>query len=293
MSSSLFELSFFDRADAVVVMVAYFDASEVGGVLSVAGYLFRKKHVRPFERQWRAMLRKHGLEYFHMTDCNATPPQGPFAKLDKAACDDAARLAIAAIKDHATYAFTSAVRVADFNEVMGPKSVMTNPFSLCAYAVMTQCTHWANDHDPKARISYVFEAGDEHQADANKILQSIADIGERRRKYRYENHAFLPKRSSLPTQAADILAWHVAKQCDREQRGIAGMRGDFGALVEGVRTTRNWMSAAWLREFVGLTTRNAPDMVRDPAQLIGLSLRITEENSKTVIREMAALIQDA
>ena len=56
-------------------MQAFFDASENGDFLVVAGYLFRKKHIKPFERKWRALLRKHGLDHFHMTDCNAGADQ--------------------------------------------------------------------------------------------------------------------------------------------------------------------------------------------------------------------------
>src|SRR4051794_29974831 len=111
-------------------MEGLFDASEAGGIVGVGGYLFRKKNLKPFERQWRRMLNKYGLDHFHMTDCNAKVPAGPFkdAGMDKDDCDDAARLAIAAIKEHATHGFSAAVGVDDFNEILGPKSVMTNPF---------------------------------------------------------------------------------------------------------------------------------------------------------------------
>jgi hypothetical protein len=288
---SPYALSFFDRTSAVVVMVAYFDASEAGGILGVGGYLFRKKNVRPFEKQWRAMLRKHDLDHFHMTDCNMTPPQGPFAGKEKADCDDAARLAIAAIKEHATNGFSAAVRVKDFDEIMGPKSLFSNPFSLCAFTVLTQCAHWANQCDPQARITYVFEAGDEYQADANKLLQSIADFRERREKYHYENHAFLPKRGSMPTQAADILAWHICKQWEREERGIERMRGDFAALVDGIVTTKELISRRKLHGLIAITKEHAPDLITDPARFMGLALRVTNENAKSMKSELFGLIR--
>lgn len=288
---SLYDLSHFDRANVVVVMVAYFDASEAGGFLGVGGYLFRKKHVRPFEKQWRAMLRKHDLDHFHMTDCNASPPQGPFAGMDKADCDDAARMAIDAIKGHATYGMSTAVKISDFYEIMGPKSLMTNPFSLCAFTVLTHCAQWANVYDPQARIAYVFEAGDEHQADANKIIQSIADTPERRAKYHYETHAFVPKRSSMPTQAADILAWHICKQWEREQRGIDRMRGDFLALTEAITTTKNMLSRDRLEALLEITRMNAPDLITDPARFMGLMLRVTDANAKSLKNEIMSLVR--
>jgi len=290
-SASLFGLSFFDRATAVVVMVSYFDASEQGEFLGVGGYMFRKKNVRPFEKKWRAMLRKHDLEYFHMTDCNATPPQRQFAGKDKADCDDAARMAIAALKEFAVHGFSAVVRPRDFYAVPGAKEIFNNPFSLCAESVVTQCARWADEVDPIARISYIFEAGDEHQADANKVLQSIAENPRRRARLHYENHAFLPKRQSMPTQGADILAWHVCKQWDRERRGLNRLRGDFWSLIENIRTTKMLYTAELLADFIADVTKDAS--LPYPARIIGLGTRITEENAKTVNREILALIRGA
>jgi hypothetical protein len=269
-------------------MVAYFDASEQGEFLGVGGYMFRKKNVRPFEKQWDIMLRKHGLEYFHMTDCNATPPQKQFAGMDKADCDDAARMAIAAIKEFSTHGFSAVVKPADFYAVAGAKDLFNNPFSLCVHTVVAQCSAWANEHDPVARISYIFESGDEHQKDANKILQSIADNADRRAKYHYEGHAFFPKEWSKPTQAADILAWHVCKQWGREERGVNRLRGDFSDLVDGIRTTKHLFTKDALDEFIAGVVRDAP--VPNPERVASLSLRVTNENEKSISREMRALI---
>lgn len=276
----------------MAVMEAYFDASESGGFLGIGGYLFRKKDISPFEKKWRAILRKHGLAYFHMTDCNATPPQGPFSGKGKPDCDDAARMAIAAIKEFAVQGLSSAIRPNEFDQIIGRSGLMTNPFSTCVYAVIGQCTAWARDNDPSARIVYVFEAGDDHQADANKILQSIADNPDRRAFFNYENHAFVPKRSSLPTQAADILAWHVCKQWDRRERKIEKLRGDFTELVENIPTREDLWTAERVREMCEAVRQGAPSHFIDPERVAGLALRATHENVKSINREIAALIRD-
>ena len=103
---------------------------------------------------------------------------------------------------------------------------------------MMLVARWAIENDPTARIFYVFEAGDDHQADANKFMQAISDSPNRRAMFRYEDHAFVTKKGSKPTQAADILAWHACKQWDRENRNIFQMRGDFYELASKVPTRK-------------------------------------------------------
>lgn len=284
---SPYTLSFFDRADAVVVMAAYFDASSAGEFLGVGGYLFRKKFVKPFEKEWNGMRRKFGLDFFHMTDCNAQ--QGPFQHLEKPDCDAAARMAIASIKKFAAQGFSAATQPVVFRGVSGAEDLLHNPFSACVSAVLAQCGAWAEENDPDARIFYVFEAGDDHQADAHKILQSIADNPKRRARYHYEDHAFLTKRGSLPTQAADILAWHVSKQWDREQRGIDRLRGDFSALVESIPTRKDWLDRERLGALLSVVTERAP--VPNAARVAGLSLRVHDENERAITREIASLIR--
>lgn len=282
---SPYDLSFFDRASAVVVMVAFMDASEQGGFIGVGGYLFRKKHLRPFERRWNAMLKKYDLSCFHMTDCNAK--QDEFQDKD---CDEAARTAISAIKDFATEGVSAAVKIADFHDFMGPDGVMWNPFSLCAYACVAQASRWADLNDPTARIYYVFEAGDEHQADADRLLQSIADDPKRKARFHYEDHAFLTKRGSKPTQAADIIAWHVCKQFTRRERDPEiRLRGDFNELVSSIPTREFLLDRQRLAGLVDLVRENAP--VDDPEKLAGLALRLNKTNEKTIGREMLRLIR--
>ena len=54
--------------------------------------------------------------------------------------------------------------------------------------------------------------------------------------YRYAGHGFLQKERSMPTQAADMLAWHANKNFIRHEAGKIEPRGDFKALLDGVVT---------------------------------------------------------
>lgn len=281
---SLFHLGIFDGASDVTVMEAFCDASENGDFLVVAGYLFRKKHTKPFEKEWSTMLRKYDLEYFHMTDCNRET--GPFRHLSKSECDEAARTAIALIAKYATAGFSSGVKVSDFHEIIGKDGYMSNPFSMCVHGAMMMCKNWAERNDRQARIVYVFEAGDRFMTDANHILNAVAEDPTRRAFFNYESHAFLPKRDSKPTQAADIIAWHTCKQHDRDERGL-GLRGDFAELVKQVSTEKHFHTRNEMEGVKQIARKHVPG--EQAERLAGLAMRWNASNSKQTaqkIREM-------
>jgi hypothetical protein len=280
------DLGVFDGASHMAVMQAYFDASEQGDYLVVAGYLFRKKNVKPFERKWRAMLLEFGLEYFHMTDCNAGKKQ--FEKLDKDQRIECQTLAIATICEFATLGMTNSVNVADFKKVMGANGYMTNPFSLCAHGILMMCKNWAENFDKTARIAYIFEAGDNFQSDAHNILSSISEDDTRRRFFNYETHAFLTKRSSMPTQAADILAWNAAKQYDRQKKGIGRIRTDFAVLLDGVETMEFSHTIPQMQEIVRIVHRNAP--YENAMEIAGLGMKMNRGNHKAIVGKLQNLI---
>jgi hypothetical protein len=286
---SLFGLSLFDKASHVAVMQAYFDASEQGDFLVVAGYLFRKKNIKPFERKWRAMCRKHGIEYFHMTDCNAAARE--FKSLNKAQRIECQTEAIAAICEFAALGLINSVKITDFNDTKGMAEYMSNPFSLCAHGALMMCKNWAEDNDPKARIAYVFEAGDKFQGDVQNILHSVSENVVRRRFFHYEAHAFHPKRSSMPTQAADILAWNAAKQQHRNTRGIERHRADFDVLLQGVKTMQFFNSISDMQDIIRSCRRNAK--FDNSLKIGGLGLRVNRSNQKATIAEIRSLITPA
>jgi hypothetical protein len=237
----------------MVVMVSYYDASEIGDQLAIGGLLFRKKNVREFERQWSEMLRRHRIEYFHMTDCNAG--EGPFRGKSQDECDSCAREAIKILLRHAEKGVIFSVAKRDFAEIVGKNGFMPNPFTLGAWYSLFHIRHYARDKDPNCRMTYVFEAGDTHQGDAENLLRAIAQQPHRARSFHYERHKFLGKKASLATQAADILAWHGAKQADRRDRGIGRLRGDFKEIIEKLQIADGRHGRTLLAQLVTVTAR--------------------------------------
>jgi hypothetical protein len=271
----------------VAVMEVYSDASEIGGHLAIGTLLFRKKNIKPFEKKWRAMLRKYDITYFHMTDCNATPPRGPHKHQTEKECDACAREAIAIILEFATKGCIFSVKKSDFYEIITERGIMPNPFTLGAWFTLFDIRNWADHRDPIARISYVFEAGDEHQKDANALLTGIAEQPERAEAFRYRNHAFVPKISSYPAQAADILAWHGAKHIHRRSAGNYRLRGDFNEIITKLHVTDGYHEPQWLQQLVEVAKRRAGKYGNE---LAGLAFRLTEANARQLSSRFAEIL---
>ncbi len=263
---SLYDLSFFDEADFVTVFTAYFDASANGGMFTVGGLLFRKKEISAFEGRWRYMIRKYSIPYFHMAECNSR--QGVFAHLSEEECIDCATMAIDAVANHAAKGATWTVSIKEFDEIVGKAGILPSPLLACAYPAMMDLANWANnnDHSPPPRIFYVFESGDTDQGDVENLLRAVSETGSRQERFRYEDHAFLPKEGSLPTQGADILAWHGSKHARRRTEGNTHLRGDFDALVKRLEITDGLAS----REFLQDLTKIAEEAAGERFDELGL-----------------------
>ena len=147
-----------------------------------------------------------------------------------------AREAIRLVKTYATYGYWATVRLDDFAEVMGKDSFAGTPFALCSYICLMGMRYWADVNDKNALIGYFFEAGTENEADAAQMIASIGLSSTRGFSFKYAGHSFVLKERSMPTQAADILAWHSTKNYLRHDAGLMNPRGDFAALLDGVPT---------------------------------------------------------
>ena len=238
------------------------------------------------------MLRKYDLEYFHMTDCNSN--MGQYAALSNNQCDDCARTALAIILKYAKKGIIFSISKKDFFEVFGNNGIMPNPFTLGVWFALFDLRHWADNNDPSARINYVFEAGDLHQSDAHNLLSGIDEEPRRRARFRYEGHAFHPKRRSIPTQAADILAWHGAKHADRKARGIKRLRGDFVEIVSQLHVTDGHHERTWLERLVQVGRDNSliPNLPNeDKDEIIRLSFLMNRQNSNRHVDRVIELVQ--
>ena len=270
------------RGDFVALVHAYSDTSSAEDYLVLGSYLFRKSKIAPFERDWRRILRKYDLPFFRMSACNSGAP--PFDKLDESECIDAATMAIKAIKDHAEVGHYVTIRKRDFHEIITPDGVARNPFSLLIHMYLLMVNLYMDETNPRGKISHFFEAGDDGEKDAGLVLNVMFAQAERREQFRYRSHTFIQKADSMPTQAADVLAWHACKHRRRLDNGFTNMRGDFNSLYGGLRHRSFDADAEKLRNMVSAFEQS----IGGPGanRLAGIVLR---ESNPKILRDKAAL----
>ena len=229
-------LAMCSRFDAVALVVeAYFDESYESGtasgrLLCVAGYVFLKSKARTFETKWAALLRRYGLPYFRMSSC--AHGASPFDRLDKNDRVKAEKEAIALIRESAAYGLAVTVDEAEFDSLAVANERIATAYEFCVWICLLATRIWVEKHRPLAQIAYFFESGHADQPRANMVMKRIFDHPTLRETYRYSGHAFVPKETSLPTQAAEMLAWHWFQDSKRRREGKKpNPRKDTFALI--------------------------------------------------------------
>jgi hypothetical protein len=123
---------------------AYFDESGTGDdspFLCVAGYVFANENALAIEPEWKAMLGRYGLPYFHMSECNQH--SGIYAHLTEAQCIQAATEAIALTKKYAARGVAISFDNKAF-DALPPQPIWTDRYSFLCSQVMYGVVKWAD-----------------------------------------------------------------------------------------------------------------------------------------------------
>jgi hypothetical protein len=213
----------------------YFDESEDANaqILCVGGYLFKNEKSKILRREWKHVLEREGLPYFHMVDC--AHGNGFFKSFNKER-----RIAIQTdlfdlLKKHLEVGITISfdLRYAQLcpSDTFNGFDVIT-PYTLCSYFCVMHGRKWSLDHAYVGQIDYLFEAGAADEGQANRFMSKIFDVPELRDNYRYGSHRFLTKAEEPLLQAADILVWSWAKFKKDEHDPTKKVRKDLLSLLD-------------------------------------------------------------
>lgn len=182
------ECSMFSAAD----LICFFDATVDEELAVVSGYVSTPAKWQSFEIDWRLLLAKENLPYFHMREF--TVSRGPFLEWKNS--ESRRRRVIsdlaAIIKIHAIRGFATLVPVKNYLAV-DQRFQLTeragNPYSFCARCCAEKVRNWARSaRGSKEAITYIFEDGDEEKADWS-IRLGAADF---RTRYLSENFSLWP-----------------------------------------------------------------------------------------------------
>jgi hypothetical protein len=197
-------------------MEAYFDESGTDAaspVMCIAGYLFKAEQARHLEREWAEVLSEFGVDHFHAVDCAHGVRQ--FKRLSPAQRNELLTRLIGIIKRRMEIGIAVSVSETDFGKCVPPRWIRGGPYVICAAQVLSGVVGWADKRNFSGKISYYFEKGHRHRGLTNNTINQLLTSATGYDGLRYETHDFGEKRSMMPLQAADILAYEWIKELKR------------------------------------------------------------------------------
>ncbi|MDR4470391.1 MAG: hypothetical protein MRJ68_19195 [Nitrospira sp.] len=204
------------------MLAAYFDAStsqKDKHFVTVAGCVAPINRWKTFESKWQKLLDKERLLFFHMTDFESY--QGPYRGWSRKQHKHFMRKITKAIVTRTSFAFGRGVAHEDFEWAQSQKQELRtfrSPFTYCAAQCFGAVTNWADGHNEREPIIYIFEAGDGFDGELRRYQQDIERSESLKARYRWNGLYILPKAMEhppfplTPLQAADVWAFEARKE---------------------------------------------------------------------------------
>ncbi len=241
----------------MVIAEAFFDESGTNDDdrnLCLGGYVFEGEASIAFETEWKEMLGRYGLKYFHMREFRQQG-KGVFqhlsAKERRASLDEAIKM----IEKHATCGFAFSID----KEHLG--SVTENSLWKKAYAFLANQTFYGIEEAFRDReagvVNYVFESGAEGWSEAEAVFKEAKKQPELEAKYRLGEFRRGTKEGAVQLQAADLLVWSTLRDRRNVDKGQKlGKSMDFNRLSGVHLHIHHWDVEAsdqlrWIRQFLG------------------------------------------
>jgi hypothetical protein len=215
----------------------FFDESTDGdannGLLAVCGYALDEIGLESFIPEWKAMNSLYRLPYFHMNECNSN--KGIFEHLTEVECIECAREAIRLARLYPLYGHCCVVDQKEYREILQDQGFDCDPYTFMVWTAFVHVNLRVRNNKPDHEISLFFENGYKTEARAAELLRLLSKESWRG-KNRVNSHRFVAKEDSEPSQAGDLVAWHVRKAYQNKREGRP-VRRDSKALFEG---RANW-----------------------------------------------------
>jgi hypothetical protein len=190
-----------------LMIEAYFDESGThhgSPLMCVAGYLIESDQCRRFQAEWEAVLSRHGVPYFHMSEC--AHGVGIFKEISKKDRSEICRSLIETIKLRAELGIAVSVSEAEYRSIV-PAHFKLDAYSFCLHYCLQGVAAWASKYDVRVPISYFFESGHKNQSVANSFINWIRHSRSIVDGLRYHSHSFVSGKKLCGIAAADLLAW--------------------------------------------------------------------------------------
>jgi len=217
------------RGVRLVVLKSFFDGgnqadSRAYDVVSLAVVSGTKDEWKPFERDWRRVLDKHGADYLHTTD--AVSRKGIYKgwKIDQAdsflrdcvrvACKHCARATIGDIPGKfALFPFVVSIVLKDFVERAKLESLASkNANEACLRQALGEVLLWSENQAACAQCQLFFDQGEPFYCHLCQLLQNKVAVKTAFLLSKITHRSESDMRSEPALQLADLYAWC---QCNR------------------------------------------------------------------------------
>jgi hypothetical protein len=248
----------------MTIAEAFFDESGTNDDdknLCLAGYIFEGEAGAAFAEEWRSLLDRYGLPFFHMREFRQQG-KGVFRNLSTEQREGSLAEAIEIIQRHAARGFAFSVEKRSFDEV-----VRNSPWSR-EYSFLANQTFYGIEQMFEGReagpVNYIFEHGAQGWGQAEAVFADAKRQPELSAQYRLGEFRRLTKVEAVQLQAADLLVWSTLRDRRRVDAGEKpGRHTEFKRLLGVPLDVHHWDAAAgemiqWVKQVGG----NDPDFLR-------------------------------
>jgi hypothetical protein len=254
---SLFEISLEAFDIKWVAVFAYFDETGTSGgaerLTGVAGYLFDRAGVSKFKELYQASVEplippnKHGIRMFSAAKINAgrdhyhmpaEKKEQIFSAMASALKESVIVGAVVAVTpdDYAEGVKGRYIRISSSDPRDNIAIRVGSKYSACLLRCIEQINTWLDQEKIDVDgIEYTFEAGCNHQSEANQIMARIERVADLKRRYRWRKFSFVSKGPEDPWLfGPDYFAWEWQRY-DRnsEHPELGEWRTTILPLIEG------------------------------------------------------------
>jgi hypothetical protein len=220
-----------------MILRAYLDAGysqKEPRVFYMGGYLARWERWVPFNKKWRAFLRKNNLAFFRMTDYETR--QAPYRSWSEERRLAVIKRVTFLIKETADLGVAAAITLPDY-EALTPadQRLIGDAYGICASACIAKVARALRNAEVEEPVNYVFELGDKGQGAVSVALNELFADPRRRAKFLVRSISFEGKEDWPGLQIADFMAYetgkHVPRKIGLESRA---MRKSLESVLESV-----------------------------------------------------------
>lgn len=198
------------------MVTAYFDESSTHAsspLIVIAGGVSDDVQWSFFEAEWKGLLEEFKVPYFHMRKfAHSIGPFAPWKGDEKRRRQFIERL-VGILRRRVTVSIGLALLLDAYREVVTPEKVAEfgTPYALCGNLCVRLTGEWAQRRQHDEPIRYVFESGAQEAAELQSGFNAATAVEAVQKHYRMGSFEFAGKKDLGALQAADFIAWELAK----------------------------------------------------------------------------------